>query len=83
MPVHVSAVMHVFSYFCDHSCISVPFLHVCVFVGLREGRQDELTPPPPNDHSSVEVRRKWHITALLVRAIEFITGDHNYSSVPF
>lgn len=37
---------------------------------------------PSNDHSSVEVRRKWHITVLLVRAIEFITGDHNYSSVP-
>lgn len=24
--VHVSAFMHVFSYFCDHSCISVPCL---------------------------------------------------------
>lgn len=42
-------------------------------------------PPPtptPNDHLSAEVRRRQHITALLVRAIEFITGGHAHSSVP-
>lgn len=44
-----------------------------------------MPPPPvysPNDHSSVEVRRRWYITTLLVMAIEFITGGHTYSSVP-
>jgi len=36
----------------------------------------------PNDHSSAEVRRTMRITVLLARVIEFITGDHIYSSVP-